>query len=119
MELCTWVRLDNPVLISGHALNKILKDMILRYKILQRQKVSYVPGWDCHGLPIELKAVRQSEWGSGSLTIREKARKFAAEIISTQMAEFKSWAVSGDWGNKYSTMGNRVIEERFNVRSRI
>ena len=110
MAIYTWVRLSNFAIDSGHALNKILKDIILRYKILQKRKVSYIPGWDCHGLPIEMKAVQESEWGSGPLVIREKARKFAAETMLTQMEAFKSWGVIGDWENKYCTMGSHVVK---------
>jgi isoleucyl-tRNA synthetase len=83
--------------------------MIVRYKILHKQRVEYIPGWDCHGLPIELKAVKESEWGIGPLVIRQKAREFAQQTMLSQMDEFKSWCVTGDWKNKYSTMGNNAL----------
>ena len=93
-------------LIIGHALNKILKDIILRYHILKRRKVSYIPGWDCHGLPIELKAVKsKSEKKLSASIIRNIARRFAEKTVLKQMDEFKGWAVTGDWGNRWCTMG--------------
>ena len=86
-----------PRLITGHALNKILKDIILRYNILQRRKVSYIPGWDCHGLPIELKAIKsKSERELSPSTIRNIAGRFAEKTVLQQMEEFKGWAVIGD-----------------------
>jgi isoleucyl-tRNA synthetase len=93
-------------LTIGHALNKILKDIILRYNILQRRKVSYIPGWDCHGLPIELKAVKsKSEKELSASIIRNIARRFAEKTVLKQMDEFKGWAVTGDWENRWCTMG--------------
>nr|XP_015840363.1 PREDICTED: isoleucine--tRNA ligase, mitochondrial isoform X2 [Tribolium castaneum] len=85
----------------GHALNKILKDTILRYHILKGHKVHYVPGWDCHGLPIELKAL--SKPGAEALEIRSKARSFAKNTIKDQKTIFQSWGVMGDWNNHYAT----------------
>ncbi|MFP3326109.1 class I tRNA ligase family protein, partial [Planococcus sp. SIMBA_160] len=69
----------NGSLHMGHALNKILKDIINKYKLLQGYKVRYVPGWDCHGLPIELKVLQNIE-DRAHLTpikLRKKAAKFA------------------------------------------
>ncbi|ORX90165.1 isoleucyl-tRNA synthetase [Basidiobolus meristosporus CBS 931.73] len=99
----------NGDLHTGHALNKILKDIINRYKVLQGYKVHYIPGWDCHGLPIELKALsglRSSE--KQNLTpqkIREEARKCALNAVEKQKADFTSWGVMGDWENAYKTLG--------------
>lgn len=90
----------------GHALNKILKDIILRYNILQGKRVSYIPGWDCHGLPIELKAVKSKSGKQLSPpTIRSIARNFAERTVQKQLEEFKSWGVTGDWQNRWLTMG--------------
>lgn len=106
-------------LIIGHALNKILKDIILRYHILQRREVSYIPGWDCHGLPIELKAVKsKSEKGLSASTIRNIARRFAEKTVLKQMDEFKGWAVTGDWESRWCTMGIHRNDDA-NRRSRI
>ncbi|KAJ3663117.1 hypothetical protein Zmor_007426 [Zophobas morio] len=91
----------NGRLHMGHALNKILKDTILRYHILKGHKVHYVLGWDCHGLPIELKAL--SKFDASSLEIRSKARKFAEDTIQEQKEIFKSWGILGDWKKFYAT----------------
>ncbi|XP_061751656.1 isoleucine--tRNA ligase, mitochondrial isoform X1 [Nerophis ophidion] len=88
----------------GHALNKILKDIRNRFEMLRGRQVHYIPGWDCHGLPIELKALG----GLGAmdlspLQIRHKARQFAEEAIARQKAAFKRWGVMADWGQCYYT----------------
>ncbi|KAL5701234.1 isoleucine--tRNA ligase [Ranunculus cassubicifolius] len=98
----------NGNLHIGHALNKILKDIINRYKLLQNYKVHYVPGWDCHGLPIELKVLqsmdREARKDLTPLQLREKAAQFAKETVNTQMNSFKRYAVWGDWDNPYLTL---------------
>ncbi|KAI9492549.1 isoleucyl-tRNA synthetase [Zychaea mexicana] len=91
----------------GHALNKILKDIINRYKMLQGHKVWYRPGWDCHGLPIELKAleaIRQKGSELSATEIRQLARKRALSEIEKQKKSFKSWSVMGDWNKPYRTL---------------
>ncbi|XP_784868.3 isoleucine--tRNA ligase, mitochondrial [Strongylocentrotus purpuratus] len=90
----------------GHALNKILKDIINRYKLMRGYKVHYVPGWDCHGLPIELKALTESKEDFrklSALQIRYQARKFALKAIESQMTAFKRWGIMADWDNCYYT----------------
>lgn len=98
----------NGDLHAGHALNKIIKDIICRYKLAQGQRVDYVPGWDCHGLPIEIKAIEKMGWAQGEavdpVAIRTVARKFAYKTVEKQMATFQSWAVMGDWKNHWKTM---------------
>ncbi|KAI8141829.1 tRNA synthetases class I-domain-containing protein [Fennellomyces sp. T-0311] len=91
----------------GHALNKILKDIINRYKMLQGHKVWYRPGWDCHGLPIELKAleaIRQKGSALSATEIRQLARKRALSEIDKQKKSFMSWGVMGDWDKPYRTL---------------
>ncbi|XP_077977648.1 isoleucine--tRNA ligase, mitochondrial-like [Glandiceps talaboti] len=90
----------------GHAVNKILKDILNRYKLLQGFKVHYIPGWDCHGLPIEIKALSLKPEDFNKLSpqeIRHTARKFAEKTIKTQMKAFKRWGVMADWNNCYYT----------------
>ena len=112
MAIYTWVNLYGFRLTVGHALNKILKDIILRYNILQGRKVSYIPGWDCHGLPIELKAVKSKPGKELSAPIiRNIARKFAEKTVLKQMEGFREWAVTGDWENRWCTM-DREYEVR-------
>ncbi|XP_021904882.1 isoleucine--tRNA ligase, chloroplastic/mitochondrial [Carica papaya] len=83
----------NGDLHMGHALNKILKDIINRYKLLQNYKVHYVPGWDCHGLPIELKVLQSLDADVRKdltpIKLRAKAAKFAKATVKTQMTSFK------------------------------
>ncbi|XP_054651382.1 isoleucine--tRNA ligase, mitochondrial isoform X1 [Dunckerocampus dactyliophorus] len=88
----------------GHALNKILKDIRNRFEMLRGRQVHYIPGWDCHGLPIELKAL--GELGAMDLSplqIRHKARQFAEGAIARQKAAFQRWGVMADWGQCYYT----------------
>eukprot|EP01103_Thecamoeba_quadrilineata_P011823 TRINITY_DN2918_c0_g1_i1.p1 TRINITY_DN2918_c0_g1~~TRINITY_DN2918_c0_g1_i1.p1 ORF type:complete len:795 (-),score=126.92 TRINITY_DN2918_c0_g1_i1:506-2890(-) len=103
----------------GHALNKITKDIINRYKILQGYRVNYIPGWDCHGLPIELKATEKlSEKEKRVLApglLREKARACALEAIKEQAASFSRWGVLGNWENHYSTMSYEYESNQLGV----
>lgn len=88
----------------GHALNKILKDIRNRFEMLRGRQVHYIPGWDCHGLPIELKAL--GDLGTSGLTplqIRKKAREFAEGAIARQRAAFQRWGVMADWDQCYYT----------------
>ena len=88
----------------GHALNKILKDMIVRSKTLSGFDAPYVPGWDCHGLPIEHKVEVTHGKGLTPDQTRELCRAYAAEQIEGQKAEFIRLGVLGDWDNPYKTM---------------
>ncbi|KAL6971279.1 Isoleucine--tRNA ligase, chloroplastic/mitochondrial [Sarracenia purpurea var. burkii] len=92
----------------GHALNKILKDIINHYKLLQNYEVHYVPGWDCHGLPIELKVLQSLDHDARKeltpMKLRAKAAKFAQATVKTQMASFKRCGVWGDWDHPYLTL---------------
>lgn len=99
----------NGSLHMGHALNKILKDIINKYQLLQGRKVRYVPGWDCHGLPIELKVLQaipsaEERRNLTPLQLRHKARDFALKAVQEQREGFKRFAVWGDWEHPYLTM---------------
>ena len=98
----------NGALHMGHALNKVLKDIINKYKILQGKKVHYIPGWDCHGLPIELKVLQSlnnSERSSLTpLQLREKAASYALKQVEIQKNGFKRWGIWADWENPYLTL---------------
>ncbi|CEG66030.1 Putative Isoleucyl-tRNA synthetase [Rhizopus microsporus] len=92
---------------AGHALNKITKDIINRYKLLQGHKIYYRPGWDCHGLPIELKTLEMIKKDASSLSpthLRELAKKNALVVVESQKEDFMSWGVMGDWDNPYLTL---------------
>ncbi|KAK6820473.1 hypothetical protein PG987_014873 [Apiospora arundinis] len=95
----------NGNLHVGHALNKILKDMILRVQIQQGRQVDYVPGWDCHGLPIELKAIEKSDGQHlSAIETRKIARNLATNTVIKQMKSFRSYGVMGDWDRRWTTM---------------
>jgi isoleucyl-tRNA synthetase len=94
----------------GHALNKTLKDFVVRSQFLLGRDVDYVPGWDCHGLPIEWKieerfrseGKRKDEVSKAAF--RAACREYASGWIDVQMAQFKRLGVLGDWANRYATM---------------
>ncbi|MBN2159022.1 MAG: isoleucine--tRNA ligase [Spirochaetes bacterium] len=91
----------------GHALNKILKDIIVKHKTMMGLRAPYVPGWDCHGLPIEHNVTR--ELGPKAETmpkeqIRKLCRDFAEKFVTVQMEEFKRLGVFGDYEHPYKTM---------------
>jgi isoleucyl-tRNA synthetase len=98
----------NGSLHIGHALNKILKDIINRYQLLQGRKVRYVPGWDCHGLPIELKVLQNMKQAERQdltpIKLRQKAKDFALEAVEGQCKSFKRYGVWGDWEHPYLTL---------------
>lgn len=98
----------NGSLHIGHALNKILKDIINKYKLLQGYKVRYVPGWDCHGLPIELKVLQNMKQEEREtltpLGLRQKARDFAQKTQKEQSTAFQRFGIWGDWEHPYMTL---------------
>ena len=91
----------------GHALNKILKDLIVRYKTMRGFDAPYVPGWDCHGMPIEhqlFKELGLTKQEIAQTAFREKARAYAQRYVDIQREQFKRLGVLGDWGRPYLTM---------------
>ena len=91
----------------GHALNKVLKDIIVKHKTMKGFRVPYVPGWDCHGLPIELNVTRELGDKSKAISkadIRKKCRDNAEMFVNIQMEEFKRLGVLGDYEHPYLTM---------------
>ena len=98
----------NGSLHMGHALNKILKDIINKYKLLQGHKTDYIPGWDCHGLPIELKVLQKMKSSQRKeltpLKLRQKAKEFALEAKQEQCEGFERYGVWGDWEHPYLTL---------------
>lgn len=91
----------------GHSVNKILKDIIVKSKTLAGFDAPYVPGWDCHGLPIELnveKKVGKPGAKVDAATFREKCREYAEKQIAGQMQDFQRLGILGDWDNPYKTM---------------
>lgn len=103
---------------------------MVRYQIQRGRKVSFIPGWDCHGLPIELKALQALRRttaerdpaavlaNSSDMTpaqIRDLAKNLASETIESQKKTFKSWGIIGDWDNAWKTMGRYVPLLRLRV----
>jgi isoleucyl-tRNA synthetase len=112
----------NGNLHIGHALNKILKDMVVRSQQMMGRDARYIPGWDCHGLPIEWKIEEQyrargeDKDAVDKVAFRQECRKFAEGWIDVQRAEFKRLGVTGNWADPYLTMdfhAERVIAEEF------
>ncbi|KAL5514197.1 hypothetical protein ACEPAG_2285 [Sanghuangporus baumii] len=100
----------NGNLHMGHAMNKILKDIINRFRLLQGQKINYVPGWDCHGLPIEAKTLKELKKEAHELpayVIRRAAKAVAEREIETQKSEFQELGIMADWSKEgtYRTLG--------------
>jgi len=91
----------------GHALNKIIKDIIIKSKFMAGYQVNYIPGWDCHGLPIEHEVDKRlggKKKNLSPLEIRTRCREYAEKFIAIQREEFKRLGVFGDWDHPYLTM---------------
>ena len=98
----------NGPLHMGHALNKVLKDVINKYQVLRGRKVRYVPGWDCHGLPIELKVLQSMDQEQRRaltpIKLRKKAAAYARKQVDSQMKGFQRWGIWADWQHPYLTL---------------
>ena len=93
----------------GHVLNKILKDIVIKYMTLRGYDSPYVPGWDCHGLPVEHQLLKELKIGKGGINqveFREKARDYAMEFVGIQREEFKRLGIFGNWKNPYLTLSH-------------
>jgi isoleucyl-tRNA synthetase len=118
----TWVLHDGPPYANGaihlgHALNKCLKDFIVKSRTMAGFDSPYVPGWDCHGLPIEIKvdeALGRKKLEMDPLAVRNACRKYAEKYVQIQSDQFQRIGVFGDFDNPYSTMSReyeaKVIE---------
>jgi len=87
----------------GTALNKILKDMVIKSRTMLGYRAPYIPGWDCHGLPIEFKVVKQSA-GLSPVEIRKRSEAYAREYIDVQRRQFRRLGVLGQWDEPYLTL---------------
>jgi isoleucyl-tRNA synthetase len=114
----------NGQIHMGHAVNKILKDMIVKARQLKGLDAAYIPGWDCHGLPIENAIEKQFGRNLSRDEMQARSRAYATEQIALQMGDFKRLGVLGDWDHPYRTMDfvneaeeirafKRVIERGF------
>ncbi|RKZ21022.1 isoleucine--tRNA ligase, partial [bacterium] len=96
----------------GHTLNKVVKDIIVKYKYLSGYRTPFVPGWDNHGMPIENIVIKEFKGDKSKIReIRKRCREFAGEWIDIQREEFRRLGVFGDWDNPYLTM-SREYEGR-------
>jgi isoleucyl-tRNA synthetase len=103
----------------GTALNKILKDIIIRFHTLEGRNAPYVPGWDCHGLPIEFKVSQEmrkaGDTASDPVTIRKACDEYARKYIDLQRAQFRRLGVLGDWENPYLTLNKEYEAEELRM----
>lgn len=106
----------------GHAVNKILKDIIIKSKHLDGFDAPYIPGWDCHGLPIEIAI--EKKYGKVGVTLdavqfRQKCREYAAEQIQLQRRDFKRLGIIGDWDAPYKTLDFRFEADEIRALAKI
>jgi isoleucyl-tRNA synthetase len=98
----------NGALHVGHALNKILKDIINKHALMRGKRARFVPGWDCHGLPIELKVLQslssEERRALTPISLRQKAHAYALEQVELQKAGFQRWGIWADWESPYLTL---------------
>ena len=104
-----WVLHDGPPYANndihvGHAVNKILKDIVVKSKLMSGYDAPYVPGWDCHGMPIEIQIEKKFGKGLPPQEVQAKSRAYAAEQIEKQKKDFMRLGVLGEWDNPYTTM---------------
>jgi isoleucyl-tRNA synthetase len=111
----TWILHDGPPVANGdihigHVVNKTLKDVLLRYKTMRGFSTPYVPGWDCHGLPIEHKVQEEAKKQGeklhelGVVETRKRCFAYAKKFVDIQCEQFKRLGILGDWSNPYLTM---------------
>lgn len=97
----------------GHALNKTLKDIVIKYKTMRGFDSPFVPGWDCHGLPIEhqlFKELKITKHQIPQIDFRKKAHEYAMKYVTNQKEQFKRLGVFGDWDNPYLTLSHEYEE---------
>lgn len=108
----------NGNLHTGHALNKILKDFITRYKSMTGYNAPYVPGWDTHGLPIETALTKNKKIKRSELSVsefRQLCAEYALDQVDKQRDQFKELGVRGDWNNPYLTLSNNYEAAQIKV----
>ncbi|MEG1479107.1 MAG: class I tRNA ligase family protein, partial [Clostridiales bacterium] len=108
----TFILHDGPPYANGnihlgHALNKILKDIIIKYRTMAGFQTPYIPGWDTHGLPIEQRAIKAlglNRKEASVLEFRDKCKEFALDFVEIQKKQFQRLGVRGDWDHPYITL---------------
>ncbi len=109
----------NGQIHMGHAVNKILKDMIVKERQLEGFDARYIPGWDCHGLPIENAIEKKFGRNLPRDEMQAKSRAFATEQIALQMGDFKRLGVLGEWDHPYRTMDFKTEAEEIRAFKRV
>ncbi len=112
LGLPKYILHDGPPYANGHihigtAMNKILKDLVIRSRSMDGYRVPYVPGWDTHGLPIELRVIKdlgKAREKTSVLELRQRCREYALKYLDIQREEFKRLGIWGDWDNPYLTL---------------
>lgn len=97
----------------GHALNRVLKDIVLKYKAMNGYYTPFVPGWDCHGLPIEYELIKKlgTKQKENKVEFRKKASQYALNFVDIQKKEFKRLGLLGDWDTPYLTLNSEYEEK--------
>ncbi|MDV3162557.1 MAG: class I tRNA ligase family protein, partial [Candidatus Phytoplasma australasiaticum] len=118
----TFILHDGPPYANGdihigHALNKILKDFILRFKTMQGYNAPYIPGWDTHGLPIEIAVLKKNSKNKNlpKNIFNEECKKFALNFVQKQKENFKTLGILGNWDNPYLTCDNKYISNQIRI----
>ena len=119
----TYILHDGPPYANGdihigHALNKILKDIVIKYKALRGFRTPYVPGWDTHGLPTELRAIKSlniNRQEVSPIELRKLCREFALGFVDKQREQFKRLGIIGDWDNPYITLQPKFEAKQIEV----
>ncbi len=119
----TFILHDGPPYANGdihmgHALNKVLKDFVVRYRTLRGNSVPFVPGWDCHGLPIEyqlMKELKVTKHEVDTVDFRRKASAYALKYVSVQRDQFKRLGLLGDWEHPYLTLKPEYVAAALRV----
>jgi isoleucyl-tRNA synthetase len=111
----TYILHDGPPFANGDvhmgtALNKILKDSVVKSRTMAGYRAPYIPGWDCHGLPIEFKVAKESK-GLSPVEVRKRSESYARKFIEIQKRQFRRLGVLGDWDNPYLTLEPRYEAE--------
>ena len=113
----------NGALHVGHALNKTLKDIINKVQLMQGKRARYIPGWDCHGLPIELKVLQslkaEERRELKPLELRRKAHAYAEKQVEGQRQGFRRWGIWGEWETPYLTLQKRYEAAQIDVFGRM
>src|SRR5690554_4936878 len=109
----------NGSLHIGHAINKVLKDIIVKSRNMSGFDAQYVPGWDCHGMPIEVQIEKLYGKNLPVKEVQAKARAYAAEQINSQREDFIRLGVLGEWDNPYLTMNYSNEADELRVLGRI